>query len=213
MEWMQILSLTTTLFTIGMFMAGIPDCLIVLKTGSTENVMFLPFLMTNLNNILWTSYGYLKSDPTIITVNAVGSFLQTCYMIVFMVYSPTRVQAFQRTVLACVAMVSLYLYLSMYVGEINAIINQLGFVCSSVTVLMYISPLAEIVTVIQTKSTSSISLPLTISTLCASSLWVLYGTCVSDLYILVPNVPGVFSSLFRIFLLWKYKDAATKPLA
>ncbi|XP_038068482.1 sugar transporter SWEET1-like [Patiria miniata] len=212
MDGMQVLSLITTVFTIGMFMAGIPDCLKIFKTGSTENVLFLPFLTTNMNNILWASYGYLKSDPTIITVNSVGSFLQTSYMIVFMIYSPTKVQAFQRTVLACATMVFLYLYFSMYIVTIDVILNQLGLVCCTVTVLMYVSPLSEIATVFRTKSTSGISLPLTITTLFASSLWVLYGVCVSDLYIQIPNIPGVLSSLVRIYLLWNYQDTTAKPI-
>ncbi|XP_033633825.1 sugar transporter SWEET1-like [Asterias rubens] len=206
MDWVQLLSNVTICCTIGMFMAGIPDCFGIIRTGSTENVIFLPFLMTNMNNIMWFFYGYLKQDSTLMIVNSVGSFLQSSYMIVFIFYTKSKLLPFQRTVAAFIAMVTLYMYLTSYTSTSEAVLNQLGLICSSVTVLMYFSPLAEIATVIRTQSAKGISLPLTITTLIASSLWVFYGKCVNDLYIQVPNIPGIVSSLLRIILLWKYKD-------
>ncbi|MGH0189888.1 UNVERIFIED_CONTAM: hypothetical protein FKN15_039569 [Acipenser sinensis] len=58
---------------------------------STENVQLLPFLTTNLNNLGWLYYGYLKDDWTLITVNLIGATLQTAYMLAYFFYSVEKV--------------------------------------------------------------------------------------------------------------------------
>nr|XP_025852994.1 sugar transporter SWEET1 isoform X3 [Vulpes vulpes] len=121
-------------------------------TRSVDNVQFLPFLTTDINNLSWLSYGALKGDGILIFVNATGAVLQTLYILVYVHYCPRKAK------------------------------------------------------IIQTKSTQRLSFPLTIATLLTSASWTLYGFQLGDPYIMVPNLPGILTSLVRLWLFWKYSQ-------
>uniref|UniRef100_A0A452V0Z7 Sugar transporter SWEET1 n=1 Tax=Ursus maritimus TaxID=29073 RepID=A0A452V0Z7_URSMA len=95
-------------------------------------------------------------------------------------------------------------YLWLLVPNLEAQLQQLGLFCSVFTVSMYLSPLADLAKIIQTRSTQRLSFPLTIATLLTSASWTLYGFRLGDPYIVVPNLPGILTSFIRLWLFWKY---------
>ncbi|XP_068108626.1 sugar transporter SWEET1 isoform X2 [Hyperolius riggenbachi] len=173
---------------------------------SVDNIQFLPFLTTDLNNLGWFYYGYLKSDATLMTVNTIGAALQTLYMVAYIFYSTEKRQPVSRVIATLVILVLAFFYFSQLVPDMNDRLNQLGLFCSVFTISMYLSPLADLAQIIRTKSTKCLSLPLTITTFLASTSWVLYGLQLNDAYIMVPNLPGIVTSLVRIWLFWRYSQ-------
>ncbi|KAI2519451.1 SLC50A1 isoform 5 [Pan troglodytes] len=97
-----------------------------------------------------------------------------------------------------------YGYFWLLVPNPEARLQQLGLFCSVFTISMYLSPLADLAKVIQTKSTQCLSYPLTIATLLTSASWCLYGFRLRDPYIMVSNFPGIVTSFIRFWLFWKY---------
>ncbi|XP_041427921.1 sugar transporter SWEET1 isoform X1 [Xenopus laevis] len=93
-----------------------------------------------------------------------------------------------------------YCYFTLWILDLNSRLNQLGLFCSVFTISMYLSPLADLAQIIRSKSTKCLSFPLTVATFLTSSSWVLYGLVQSDLYITVPNFPGIVTSLVRFWL-------------
>uniref|UniRef100_A0A8D0GG72 Sugar transporter SWEET1 n=1 Tax=Sphenodon punctatus TaxID=8508 RepID=A0A8D0GG72_SPHPU len=69
--------------------------------------------------------------------------------------------------------------------------------------------------IIRSRSTQCLSFPLTVATFLASTCWTLYGLLLGDLYITVPNVPGIVTSAVRFWLFRRYppdRDRPYKPL-
>ncbi|XP_042537725.1 sugar transporter SWEET1 isoform X2 [Dipodomys spectabilis] len=168
-------------------------------TRSVDSVQFLPFLTTDVNNLSWLSYGVLKGDGTLIVVNTVGAVLQTLYVLVYLHYCP------QKTATLLGVLLLGYGYFWLLVPDPAARLQQLGLFCSVFTISMYLSPLADLAKVIQTKSTKRLSFSLTIATLLTSASWSLYGFRLKDPYIMVPNLPGIITSFIRLWLFWKYR--------
>ncbi|XP_062048386.1 sugar transporter SWEET1 isoform X2 [Lepus europaeus] len=200
----SLLSGACVLFTLGMFSTGLSDLRHMQMTRSVDSVQFLPFLTTDVNNLGWLSYGTLKGDGTLMFVNAVGAVLQTLYILVYLHYCPQK-----RTVLLPTAsllgfLVLGYAYFWLLVPDPEARLQQLGLFCSVFTISMYVSPLADLAKVIQTKSTRRLSFSLTIATLLTSASWSFYGFRLRDPYIMVPNLPGILTSFIRFWLFWKY---------
>ncbi|XP_033055254.1 sugar transporter SWEET1 isoform X1 [Trachypithecus francoisi] len=224
-------------FTLGMFSAGLSDLRHMRMTRSVDNVQFLPFLTTEVNNLGWLSYGALKGDGILIVVNTVGAALQTLYILAYLHYcprkarlvalpslrclcclpwasanklrgkgfcqNPWRVVLLQTATLLGVLLLG-YGYFWLLVPNPEARLQQLGLFCSVFTISMYLSPLADLAKVIQTKSTQCLSYPLTIATLLTSASWCLYGFRLRDPYIMVSNFPGIVTSFIRFWLFWKY---------
>ncbi|XP_051722734.1 sugar transporter SWEET1 isoform X2 [Ctenopharyngodon idella] len=150
MDFLQLLSCACIIFTVGMFTTGLTDLKKMKATQCADNVQFLPFLTTCLNNLGWLYYGLLKGDGTVISVNIIGASLQTLYIITYCHYTKEKLD------------------------------------------------------IVRTKSVERLSFSLTVATFFTSTSWTLYGLQLQDYYIMVPNTPGIFTSLIRFFLFWQF---------
>ncbi|KAM3910105.1 sugar transporter SWEET1 isoform 2-T2 [Leptodactylus fuscus] len=178
----------------------------MISRRSVDNIQFLPFLTTDLNNLGWLYYGYLKGDGTLIIVNSIGASLQTLYIAAFILYTTEKRSPVYLVLLSLGVLVLGYIYFYLWIPDVGVRLNQLGLFCSAFTISMYLSPLADLAQIIRTKSTKCLSFPLTVTTLLTSTSWVLYGLQRTDLYITVPNFPGIVTSLVRLWLFWRYSQ-------
>ncbi|XP_069041108.1 sugar transporter SWEET1 isoform X2 [Lepisosteus oculatus] len=183
----------------------------MVSSRSAENVQFLPFLTTCLNNLGWLYYGTLKKDGTLIVVNAIGAVLQTLYILSYYYYTTHRRKVLMLTLSAGGVLCGGYLYFSVLVGDEHSRLNQLGLICSTVTVSMYLSPLTDLVNIVRSGSVRCLSFPLTVATFLTSTSWTLYGLQLQDLYIMVPNTPGIITSLVRFWLFWRFPMPQEEP--
>ncbi|XP_004693849.1 PREDICTED: sugar transporter SWEET1 isoform X1 [Condylura cristata] len=199
----SLLSGACVFFTLCMFSTGLSDIRHMWITRSVDSVQFLPFLTTDVNTLSWLSYGALIGDGTIIAVNAVGTVLQTLCVLVYLHYCPQKRVVLPQTAATLVVFLLAFVYFWFLVPEEDQL-QQLGLFCCILTICMYLSPMADLVKIIQTKSTQRLSFSLTIASLFSSACWTLYGFQHRDPYIMVPNLPGMFTSCIRLWLFWKY---------
>ncbi|GAA6079003.1 sugar transporter SWEET1 isoform X1, partial [Tachysurus ichikawai] len=62
--------------------------------------------------------------------------------------------------------------------------------------------------IIRTRSVERLSFSLTVTTFLTSSSWALYGLKLGDYYIMVPNTPGIVTSLIRFLLFWLFRSTS-----
>ncbi|AWO96572.1 putative sugar transporter SWEET1 [Scophthalmus maximus] len=204
MELLQLLSWACIVFTVGMFSTGLTDLKKMRESQSADNIQFLPFLTTCLNNLGWLYYGTLKQDQTIILVNIIGALLQILYIIMYYHYTKQKRLVMSETFAAGVVLTFGWLYFTVFLTEGDTRLSQLGLTCSVVTISMYLSPLTDLVEIVRSGNVQCLSFPLTVATFFTSTSWVLYGLQLNDSYIMVPNTPGIFTSLIRFYLFWRY---------
>lgn len=204
MDYILLLSWACIVFTVGMFSTGLTDLKKMQESKSTDNIQFLPFLTTCLNNIGWFYYGFLRRDQTIIIVNVIGALLQILYIVMYLFYSKQKRYAIMQTLLAGIVLFCGWVYFVVALPAGQHQLDQLGLTCSVITVSMYLSPLADLVGIVRSGNVQCLSFPLTVATFFTSTCWVLYGLHLLDYYIVVPNTPGIMTSLIRFFLFWKF---------
>nr|XP_047905090.1 sugar transporter SWEET1 [Anser cygnoides] len=183
----------------------------MITTKSVENIQLLPFLATDANNLGWLGYGCLKQDRTLIVVNSIGAALQSLYILVYFYYSTTKREVLLKVLGLLALLAAGYGFFTCLTPDEDTRQSYLGLFCSTFTIAMYVSPLADLAKVIRSRSTRCLSFPLTVTTFLASSSWTLYGLQLSDLYIMVPNVPGIVTSVVRLWLFWRYAPGRDKP--
>ncbi|XP_005280706.2 sugar transporter SWEET1 isoform X3 [Chrysemys picta bellii] len=211
LAWLGLCSLTNTELS----SVRRTDLRQMFQTRSVENIQFLPFLTTDVNNLSWLSYGCLKQDWTLITVNTIGAALQTLYILVYFYFSPEKRRVLLQSVALLGVLILGYCYFNLLIPDVAVRLARLGLFCSVFTISMYLSPLADLAKIIRTRSTRCLSFPLTVATFLASASWTLYGFQLSDLYIMVPNIPGIVTSILRFWLFWQFppdQDKLYKPL-
>ncbi|KAM9368498.1 sugar transporter SWEET1 [Phaethornis superciliosus] len=197
--------------SLAMFGTGLSDLHQMVTTKSVENIQFLPFLTTDVNNLSWLGYGCLKQDWTLIAVNTIGAALQTLFVLVYLYYSPAKGPVLLRCLVLLAVLVAGYSYFTLLIADTGTRLERLGLFCSVFTISMYLSPLADLAKIVRSKSTRCLSFPLTVTTFLASTSWTLYGLQLRDPYITVPNVPGIVTSVLRFWLFWWYPRGQEKP--
>ncbi|KAM9310664.1 sugar transporter SWEET1 [Pholidichthys leucotaenia] len=204
MDLLPLLSWACIVFTVGMFSTGLTDLKKMRESKSTDNIQFFPFLTTCLNNLGWLYYGILKTDQTIILVNVIGALLQILYIMMYFLYTKQKRLVASQILAAGIVLTCGWLYFAMFLPEGDTRLSQLGLTCSVVTVSMYLSPLTDLVEIVRSGNVQCLSFPLTVATFFTSSSWVLYGLQLNDYYIVVPNTPGILTSVIRFYLFWKF---------
>ncbi|XP_039973631.1 sugar transporter SWEET1 [Xiphias gladius] len=204
MDLLPLLSWACIVFTVGMFSTGLTDLKKMRESKSADNIQFLPFLTTCLNNLGWLYYGILKREQTIVVVNIIGALLQFLYIIMYFNYTKQKRLVMSETLAAGTVLTCGWFYFTTFLPEGDSRLNQLGFTCSVVTVSMYLSPLTDLVEIVRSGNVQCLSFPLSVATFFTSTSWVLYGLQLNDYYIVVPNTPGIFTSLIRFYLFWRF---------
>ncbi|XP_056142500.1 sugar transporter SWEET1 [Lampris incognitus] len=204
MDLLQLLSWACIVFTVGMFSTGLTDLKKMQAAKNADNVQFLPFLTTCLNNLGWLYYGILKRNGTVVLVNVIGAVLQTVYIISYCHYTKEKRRVISQCLAAGVVLACGWLYFGVLLPQGDSQLGQLGLTCSVVTVSMYFSPLTDLVGMVRSGNLERLSFPLTVATFLTSSSWALYGLELKDYYIMVPNTPGILTSLVRFYLFWRF---------
>ncbi|XP_029928071.1 sugar transporter SWEET1 [Myripristis murdjan] len=204
MDFLQLLSWACIIFTVGMFSTGLTDLKKMQASKSAENVQFLPFLTTCLNNLGWLYYGILKKDGTVVLVNVIGAVLQIVYIVFYFHYTKEKRRVMSQTLAAGAVLACAWFYFTTLLPHGETQLAQLGLTCSVFTVSMYLSPLTDLVAIVRSGNLECLSFPLTVATFFTSSSWTLYGLQMNDYYIMVPNTPGILTSLIRFYLFWRF---------
>ncbi|KAK0399427.1 hypothetical protein QR680_003042 [Steinernema hermaphroditum] len=194
---LNVLSISAIITTVSLFFCGIPICIKIWKQQGVGDISGMPFVTGVLGGVFWLRYGLLKFDLTMIVVNVVGVSLMSAYLIFYYIYSPTKKMISIQIMVICLLMSSMLVIVEFYGLRV---IHPLGFVCMTFNILNFGAPLAGLGTVIRSKCTSSLPLPLCLATFLVSSQWCLYGTLVSDVYIITPNGIGMLLAITQLSL-------------
>ncbi|KAE8694558.1 Bidirectional sugar transporter SWEET4 [Hibiscus syriacus] len=131
--------------------------------------------------MMWVFYGLpiVHPDSTlIITINAIGLFIETVYVTIFFIYSNKRSE-------------------SMFVGILCVVFN----------IGMYVSPLTVMSMVIKTKSVKYMPFTLSLFNVLNGIVWMIYALLKFDINVLIPNGLGSLSGMIQLILYaWFYKN-------
>lgn len=167
----------------GMQLASVKTAYGIHKAKSTGDLSPLPFLSLTVNCFIWTLYGILKKDLTVLIPNAYGIVSGLIGVVAYQNYSqqiPTKL--YTVATIVCATAYKLFL------DKNPARIGILG--CSLVAILCG-SPLATLGTVLKNKSTAALPFLTSLTTWLNSLCWLSYGILVAnDIMIFGPNGVG-----------------------
>ncbi|KAF7992772.1 hypothetical protein HCN44_005116 [Aphidius gifuensis] len=205
----DLLATSASIFTILQFLAGTLVCRKFVTNRTTGESSGLAFITCLMSCSFWLRYGQLKDDSYVIMVNAFGTFLQFCYIIVFTLYSVRKTLILKQFLVAVLFIIIIYSY-SIIETDKELVKRQIGFLSCGLTILFFASPLTMLLHVIREKNTDSLPFPVILASFTVSSQWFIYGTIIDDQFIKVPNLIGCLLSLFQLSLFFRYR---TKTLS
>ncbi|XP_060073636.1 sugar transporter SWEET1-like [Ylistrum balloti] len=210
MELLTVVEVVTQIVTYLMFASGIPPCLHMYRTKSTKNVPFTFFAIGLLNALAGLLYGYLANLQPLVYVNSIGLTFNCIYILTYLVVCQSKGTAVVQLISLCSPLGLYYKYITSQGSSEEVILNQLGAFMFLVTVCLMMSTFLEIIQCVQERSTDGLSRSLLLGGLSCSVCWLIYGLMLEDFYIYAPNVIGIISGVWKVFLIFTYAGKSQK---
>ncbi|KAJ7973323.1 Bidirectional sugar transporter SWEET [Quillaja saponaria] len=180
----------------------------IVKHKSTEEFQSLPYICTLLNSALWTYYGVIKPETLVSTINGFGVVVETVYVIIFLIFAAPKMRA--KTAILVVLLdvgflAGAILVTLMVVQGGDLQVEVIGFICASLNIIMYGSPLAAMKTVVMTKSVEYMPFLLSFSIFLNGGIWTVYAVLVKDIFLGVPNGAGFVLGIAQLVLYAIYR--------
>ncbi|XP_042034591.1 bidirectional sugar transporter NEC1-like [Salvia splendens] len=192
------------------FLAPMPTFYTIWKRKSSEGFQALPYSVAFFSASLLLYYAFLKTGAfMIITINGIGCFIETVYLLIYIIYAPKKSQLFTiGLVLICnVGGLGLVMLVSLLAFHGASRVTLVGWICCILNLAVFAAPFSIMRRVIKTKSVEY--MPFTLSfflTLCAT-MWFFYGFFINDYYIAGPNILGFLFGIAQMILYFVYKNA------
>ncbi|CAJ1972346.1 unnamed protein product [Sphenostylis stenocarpa] len=183
----------------------------VIRKKNTEEFSCIPYIIALLNSLLYTWYGLpIVSNKwenfPLVTVNGVGALFELSYVLIYFWFSSPKgkvkvamTAGAVLTVFGVIAITSAFAFPDHHHRKL-----LVGSISLGVSIALYASPLIAMKKVIETKSVEFMPLPLSLSSLLTSLLWMTYGLLIRDIFVAGPNVVGTPLGILQLVLHCKY---------
>ncbi|KAJ3020198.1 UNVERIFIED_CONTAM: hypothetical protein HDU68_010311 [Siphonaria sp. JEL0065] len=184
--------------TLGALAAGFlcispwPQVKAAVKNGETGDLNSLPFAVMAGNALVWTVYSYYIRDYFLLFPNTFGFACGLYYSLVLLPISASKVQ--NQITLTLVGLTTFVIFSMglVFISQVESSNLIMGIITNVVLVGFYGSPLSVCLKVIKTRDTSSLSVPLLITT-------------AVNFFIAVPQILGILFVLIQAVLLFVFR--------
>jgi len=197
---------TAALFsTLLLYLTEIPMLKQLVITKSAQGVQYSAILMNLVNNVVALYYAILSSTDVMKITNGVGTVLHIILCLAFILVSERRGGAISSSVGAVAFVAGAGIYLDKIQG-FDERLDALGLLSTVICSLAFFIPIMAVVEAWTSRNPAAISIPITWGSLICSSVWWIYGILLDNIFIQLPNIPGVAVSLAALMVVWLLGD-------
>ncbi|KAL1223683.1 Bidirectional sugar transporter SWEET16 [Cardamine amara subsp. amara] len=184
----------------------------IVRRRSTEEYECLPYICTLMSSSLWTYYGIMTPGEYLVsTVNGFGALAESIYVLIFLFFVPKS--RFSKTVVMVLALNVIFPAIAIVgtrtaFGDAKTRSNSMGFICATLNISMYGSPLSAIRTVVTTRSVQFMPFWLSFFLFLNGAIWGVYAFILHDVFLLVPNGIGFLLGSMQLLIYAYYRNAS-----
>ncbi|KAK9945589.1 hypothetical protein M0R45_011097 [Rubus argutus] len=205
----SVFGILGTIVSFLVLLAPLPTFYKIYKKKSAEGFQSIPYSVALFSAMLMLYYAYLKANALLLMgINSFGSIIETIYLIIYMIYAPSKSRIFTAKLLVLFNFLAygLILGVSYQISNPFLRLKVVGWINVIFSVCVFAAPLSILRLVIRTKSVEYMSFPLSFClTLCAV-MWFFYGLLIKDLFVAAPNVLGFTFGMAQMILYLVYKN-------
>ncbi|KAK3041445.1 hypothetical protein RJ639_000422 [Escallonia herrerae] len=197
------------------YLAPLPTFYRIYRKKSTEGFQSIPYAVALFSSMLLLYYGFLKQNGLmLITINSIGSFMETIYLIFFLTYATKEAKVYTTKVVILfnIGAYGAIVFSTFVFVSGHPRLALVGWICAVFSVCVFAAPLSIMRQVIRTKSVEFMPFSLSFFlTLCAI-IWFFYGFLIKDYYIAMPNILGFAFGIAQMLLYSIYKSNKNQVL-
>ena len=154
-------------------------------------------IFTFLNCILWLNYGLLLDKPQMYLTNGIGSAITLVFITIFLAYfSKQKIYLTAIFLLCLIIIMGVITYFSYYVIYYKYVGNG----ANGFNVCMYAATGEKIYRVFKTKNYNLMPIFSIIGGFLSASCWIIYGSLIFDINVLIPNGLGVLFAIIQLIV-------------
>ncbi|EEB16589.1 conserved hypothetical protein [Pediculus humanus corporis] len=199
--WRDILGTSASIWTILQMLSPVPTCYYFIRKKTVGDMIVTPYAVALTSCTLWLIYGIIINDYTIVKVNTIGATLQFSYTFCYYIHCTKKNDVRKQLGIGFLTIVTAFFY-SMNEKNMSRLVTVFGLLCSIVTVLFFVSPLANMRYVIRVWNSESLPRLLIATTFIVSLQWFLYGYITNDGYIMITNFLGTLLSSLQLAMMF-----------
>ncbi|KAL8087714.1 bidirectional sugar transporter NEC1-like [Apium graveolens] len=208
-EMVSVFGILGNIVSFFVYLAPLPTFLRIYRKKSTEGFQAIPYVVALFSAMLTLYYGKLKPNGVwLITINTIGIFIESAYILLFMIYAPKDAKKFTAKLLVLMNGVLfgtiIFTTLKFFGG--NDRLTVVGWICAVFSVCVFVAPLSIMRLVIRTKSVEFMPVSLSFFLTICAVIWFFYGVLEDDYFIATPNVLGFSFGILQMVLYMIYKD-------
>lgn len=158
-------------FAVGMQVAALDTAKKIWATKSTGKLSALPFISLLTNCLIWTYYGMLVKNMSVLVPNGLGVLAGLVSTLIYQGFSERLPIKEYAAALSVIGVATYYFF-----HKKSQVVGYIG--CALAVILMG-SPLATLKTVISSKSTEALPFGTSLVTTANALSWTLYGALVA----------------------------------
>ncbi|XP_078434461.1 bidirectional sugar transporter SWEET14-like [Wolffia australiana] len=191
------------------YLAPVPTFYRICKKRSTEGFQAVPYVIALFSAMLMIYYALIKTNSfLLITINGAGCFIETVYIVLFLIFAPKKARVFTLKMLTALNVVAycIIVGLTLLLFKGHNRVRVIGWVNVVFSVCVFAAPLSIMRLVIRTKSVEFMPFTLSFFLTLSAVVWFGYGLLIRDPYVAAPNILGFLFGVAQMVLYIIYKD-------
>ncbi|KAG6410620.1 hypothetical protein SASPL_128684 [Salvia splendens] len=207
-HWALAFGLLGNIISFCVFLAPLPTFYQIYKKKSSEGFQSIPYVVALFSAVLWIYYALLKGNATfIITINSVGCFIETFYIIFYFYYASKKSKVTTMKFLGLVVVSGMGIFcVTHFLMRPSQRPIVVGWICLVFSLCVFIAPLCILRQVVRTKNVEHMPFLLSFFLTISAVMWFFYGLLLKDYNIAIPNVLGFIFGLLQMALYARYRN-------
>lgn len=198
------------------------------SNNNKKNISVPTFVALFGNFLIWNAYGLITRNSIVFVQNMLGVVFSAFYL--YRLYfckalapelkvstpaalGPHRTHPSQRQMAIGVGAIMMIIVIIGVLFKLEMLsVSLIGWVADLFSLAVFAAPLSELMMIVRTKSTESLSFSFALTCWLSAACWSVYGVLVGDVNILLPNALGFMLTCIQLSLFVLYPNKKKKNL-
>lgn len=170
------------------------------NTKTTGKYSSFPFIAMFFNCTIASIYGILIDDLPLLITNYPCAIISVIYMLMYWKYADAKPR--MKSIVVAFFALAIVVGLGVLAAYIPKTTREMmfGIIMCCTGIIMYGSPLTKMYDVIRTRSTNGMPFYFSLTDFICTTVWMIYGYMIMNVFIIIPNTVGAILSLIQLSL-------------
>merc|ERR1712000_734360 len=181
-------------------------------SNNKKNISVPTFIALFGNFLIWNAYGLITRNPIVFVQNMIGVCFSAFYLY-RLYYAKHLAPELKHHMTVGVGGVLTIIFIIGVLFKLEMInVSLIGWVADVFSLAVFAAPLSELMMIVRTKSTESLSFSFALTCWLSAACWSVYGVLVGDVNILLPNALGFMLTCIQLSLFVLYPNKKKKNM-